>query len=119
MKCYNCQKTGRYASECNNQKNAPIKQKGEDANITTQGMFVVTCIEARCNDEVNHTCMHKDRWLLDSGASTVHICNDERIMEDKRAVCETVLVGNGAAIVATLSGTSKPRNTPLFEICST
>ena len=104
VKCYNCQKMGHYASECNNQKNAPIKQKGEDANTTTQGMFVVTCIEARYNEEVNYTCVHKDRWLLDSGA-TVHICNDERIMEDKRAVRETVLVGNGAAIVATVSGT--------------
>jgi hypothetical protein len=104
VKCYNCQKMGHYASECNNQKNAPIKQKGEDANTTTQGMFVVTCIEARYNEEVNDTCVHKDRWLLDSGA-TVHICNDERIMEDKRAVRETVLVGNGAAIVATVSGT--------------
>ena len=53
VKCYNCQKMGHYASECNNQQNAPIKQKGEDANTTTQGMFVVTCIEARYNEEVN------------------------------------------------------------------
>ena len=35
----------------------------------------------------------------------VHIRNDEHIMEDMQAVCETVLAGNCAAIVATISGT--------------
>ena len=34
----------------------------------------------------------------------VHTCNDERIIRDKRTGRETVLVGNGTAIVATVSG---------------
>jgi hypothetical protein len=65
LKCYNSQKMRHYASECNNQQNAPIKQKGDDANTTSmQGMFMVTCIEARYNEEVNHMFVHKDRWLV-------------------------------------------------------
>ena len=42
--------------------------------------------------------------MLDSDA-TVHICTDVRMMEDKKQVSETVVVGNGTEIVSTVSGT--------------
>ena len=46
----------------------------------------------------------KDCWLLLDSGPMVHTCNDERIIRDKRTGRETVLVGNGTAIVATVSG---------------
>ena len=56
-------------------------------------MFVATCVEISYNEEVNLVCDVRNRWLLDSG-TTIHICTDVRMMEDKKQVSETVVVGN-------------------------
>ena len=106
IKCFKCQRMGHYASECTS-NSASKNNRNEENNTTTstqQGMFVATCVEISYNEEVNLARDVRNRWLLDSGA-TVHICTDVRMMEDKKQVSETVVVGNGTEIVSTVSGT--------------
>ena len=68
-------------------------------------MFIATCVEISYNKEVNLARdVVRNCWLLNSGA-TVHICTEVRMMEDKKQVSETVMVGNGTEIVSTVSGT--------------
>ena len=75
IKCFKCQRMGRYASECT-RNSASKHNKSEENNMTTstqQGMFIPTmCVEISYNEEVNLARDVRNRWLLDSG-STVHI----------------------------------------------
>ena len=42
--------------------------------------------------------------MIDSGAS-VHICKDRSLLKNVRRVSESVVIGDGTEVVATLSGT--------------
>ena len=73
--------------------------------LTIHGMFVAMCVELGYKKEVNLICFCKNQMLLDSG-TTIHVCLDKYIIEDKRTVNETVIVRVGTEIKSTLSGTS-------------
>ena len=56
-------------------------------------------VEQLTNDQVIGS-----RWLIDSGAS-VHICKDRGLLKNVRKVNESVVIGDGTEIVATVCGT--------------
>jgi hypothetical protein len=105
--CFNCGETGHSAPKC------PQKKKNKQGNNndsegsspSSTGMFVGATSTEWCTVGRNGKTLKSGEvmYLLDSGAST-HVVADAMGLSNTSASNETVQVGNGAMLKATMTG---------------
>jgi hypothetical protein len=101
--CSKCKKKGHYARECRG--GAPKQENRTAVESMFVGIHHAGDLCGECAAAANSTKTKREsRWLIDSGAS-VHICKDRDLLKDVKNVSETVVIGDGTEVVATLSGT--------------